>query len=320
MTDGIPPEEATLFPRTPGERLREARESQGLSLDEIAARTRVPVRQLEAIEQGNYTTLPSITYSVGFARAYARAVGIDEVQIANEVRAQNTQASVRRTEYESYSAEEVTRVPPNRVVIIGVIVALALVILSGLWYGTTWFRGDEAPAPAATETAAQDSVPVAPPTTAVPAAGQVTLTANDEVWIRVYDATGTKLFQNIMKPGDKFDVPANANGPMINVGRPDKLTVTVNGTVVPPLGSGKVAIKDVKIDAASLAARAAPAPAATASPTPLSTATPAARPTPRAEPTRRAETPPPSNAAQPLNIAAPAPPASQPAPAATPLP
>jgi transcriptional regulator with XRE-family HTH domain len=317
MTDANPPEEATLFPRTPGERLREAREAQGISLDEIAARTRVPVRQLEAIERGDYSTLPSITYSVGFARAYARAVGVDEVQIASEVRAQNTQATVRRTEYESYSAEEVTRVPPNRVVIIGVIVALALVILSGIWYGTTWFRGDETPAPVATDTtAAQDSVPAAPPTTTVPAAGQVTLTANDEVWVRVYDATGTKLFQNIMKAGDKFDVPANANGPMINVGRPDKLTVSVNGTVVPPLGSGKVAIKDVKIDAASLAARAAPAPTPAAAPVTAAAAAPvAARPTPRPQPTHRAETPP-ANASQ-LNIAAPAPP---PAPAATPLP
>ncbi|MGL1664223.1 DUF4115 domain-containing protein, partial [Vibrio parahaemolyticus] len=50
------------------------------------------------------------------------------------------------------------------------------------------------------------------------------------------DATGKTLFQGEMKPGDHFDVPADANKPMINVGRPDKLSVTVNGSNVPPLG------------------------------------------------------------------------------------
>src|ERR1700712_5623117 len=99
MTEPFPAEEASLFPKTAGEKLRDAREAQGLSLAEIAARTRVPVRQLEAIEQGNYAALPSITYSVGFAKAYARAVGADEVAIARDVRGPNDVAT-RHTEYE----------------------------------------------------------------------------------------------------------------------------------------------------------------------------------------------------------------------------
>ena len=43
---------------------------------------------------------------------------------------------------------------------------------------------------------------------------------------------------------------------MINVGRPDKLPVTLNGSAVPPLGTGERAIKDVPVGAAALAARA----------------------------------------------------------------
>ena len=110
MTDTDPGEEATLFPKTAGERLREAREAQGLSLAEIAARTRIPVRQLEAIEASNYAALPSITYSVGFAKAYARAVGADEVAIARDVRSQNN-VTARRTDYETYEVSEASRVP-----------------------------------------------------------------------------------------------------------------------------------------------------------------------------------------------------------------
>src|SRR3546814_18877825 len=65
--------DASLFPASAGDRLREAREKQKLSIADIAQRTRVPIRHLEAIEQGNYGELPSPTYAIGFAKAYARA-------------------------------------------------------------------------------------------------------------------------------------------------------------------------------------------------------------------------------------------------------
>ena len=58
-----------------------------------------------------------------------------------------------------------------------------------------------------------------------------------------------------MKAGDRFDVPAAANDPMINVGRPDKLQVTLNGSSVPPLGTGERAIKDVRVSGPAIAAR-----------------------------------------------------------------
>ena len=106
--------------------------------------------------------------------------------------------------------------------------------------------------------------------------GQVRLTANDEVWLRVYDADNKTLFLGTMKPGDHFDVPADARGPMINVGRPDKLAVTLGDRPVAPLGDGSHAIKDVKVDAASLAGRVTSAAAVTPGPTPSPSASAAA--------------------------------------------
>lgn len=317
MTDPFPAEEATLFPKTAGERLREAREAQGLSLAEIAARTRVPVRQLEAIETSNYAALPSITYSVGFAKAYARAVGIDEVAIGSEVRGTSPQASApRRTEYETYAvAESAARVPSRGLVIGAVIVAVLIVVAAGLWYGTTLFRGGDTPvASAPAQDAARNAVPEAAPSAApsAPAAGPVVLTATDEVWLKVYDGSGPTLFQGTLKAGDRYDVPATAQNPLINVGRPDKLQVSVGGQPVAPLGDGRVAIKDVAVSAAALAARAAAVPG----------------PTERSAPPRRpASTRDRRTSAAPstptLNIAAPAQVATEPAapaPSATPAP
>jgi transcriptional regulator with XRE-family HTH domain len=314
MTDPEAGEEATLFPKTAGEKLREAREAQGLSLAEIAARTRIPLRQLEAIENSDYGQLPSITYAVGFAKAYARAVGADEVAIAREVRGIN-ETSVRRTEYEAYEINDPARVPSRGVAMFGVVVALLLLIGAGVWYGTNWFRGQDTAPPLVVPS--ETPTPVAETTTPVPVTGQVVLTANDDVWLRVYEADGTPsgktLFENTLHPGDHFDVPAAAQNPMINIGRPDKLQVTVNGSAVPALGTGKDAIKDVPISAAALLARAAPAPDAT--PTPAAASTD--RPTPRRTAAPRAA----ATAAPTLNIAAPAaPPPAQPAPVATPTP
>lgn len=267
MTDPDPGEEATLFPKSAGERLREAREAQGLALTEIAARTRVPIRQLEAIEHSDYAQLPSVTYAIGFAKAYARAVGLDEVAIAREVRGTN-ETAVRRTEYEAYEISDPARVPPRGIAIVGVIVALLLLAGLGIWYGTNWFRGEETAPPPSVAQTVPEAAPAPAPSPVVPAGGQVTLTATDQVWLRVYDAGGKTLFENTLRPGDHYDVPADADGPMINVGRPDKLQVTVNGSAVAPLGDGAVAIKDVPIGAAALAARgAAPKPDATPAPT-----------------------------------------------------
>ena len=108
-------------------------------------------------------------------------------------------------------------------------------------------------------------LPAAAPA-AAPAAtnGTVKITATDSVWVKIYDADNVRLYENEMQPGDSFTVPGDANNPMIVTGRPQVLTVTIDGKPVPPLGTGERSIADVGVSAAALTAR--PAPAASASP------------------------------------------------------
>lgn len=280
MSDGAG-DNATFQPQGPGSRLRAAREAAGLGIGDIAGRTRIPQRHLESIESGAYAALPSTTYAVGFARAYARAVGLDDAEIANAVRRElATTAPERHVTIPVYEIEDPSRAPPRAVVWGGVLVALLLIVAVGLWYGTDLFRGGseqaQTAAPASEEAAVPVPQPVAQPTPAT--GGQVSITATDEVWVRIYDAANTTLLLKTMAKGERFDVPASANDPMINVGRPDQLQVTVNGSVVPPLGDGRVAIKDVKISAAALLARGQ----AGGAPTPTPAATTASRTVPPA--------------------------------------
>jgi cytoskeleton protein RodZ len=266
-------ENATSLPQRPGDRLRAAREAAGLSIGDIAGRTRIPQRHLESIEAGAYAALPSTTYAVGFARAYARSVGMDDAAIAADVRAElSTAAPERHVTIPVYEIEDPSRTPPRAVVWGGVLVALLLIVGVALWYGTDLFRGTSAPEAAAVSEEA--AVPVPAPTTAPTpvGGGQVSITATDEVWVRVYDGNDTTLLMKTMAAGERYDVPPSATDPMINVGRPDQLRVTVNGSVVPPLGDGRVAIKDVKIGAAALLARGQAAGEPAPTPTPSATA------------------------------------------------
>src|SRR3954462_11525200 len=74
------------MPPTAGERLRAAREKQKLSLEDVAAQTRIPLRHLASIETGDWDNLPAATYTVGFAKSYASAVGLDRVEVGNQLR------------------------------------------------------------------------------------------------------------------------------------------------------------------------------------------------------------------------------------------
>ncbi|MFS0772457.1 RodZ domain-containing protein [Sphingomonas sp. 1P08PE] len=284
----------TPAPERVGDRLRKAREAQGLSLAEVGSRTRVPLRHLEAIESTDFALLPSPTYAVGFARAYARAVGLDDASVAHDVRGELAQVP-RAPEYEPYETADLARVPSRGIAILGLGLAVAILVLAGLYYATDLFRpGAGGPAIVAAPPAVTAPVAVAPAPSPTPAAGPVTLTAGDnEVWLRVYDAANTTLYLGTLKPGESFEVPATADAPKINVGRPDQLRVAVGGTAIPPLGDGSRPIKDVAVDAAALLARAGQgggAPAVSPSPTaaPLVAPTTAAlRRTPRAAATGR---------------------------------
>lgn len=59
-----------------GRTLKSARERMGLSLADIARQTRVAVRHLEAIELARFDGFSAPVYALGFARNYARAVGV----------------------------------------------------------------------------------------------------------------------------------------------------------------------------------------------------------------------------------------------------
>jgi cytoskeleton protein RodZ len=61
-----------------GEFFKQVRETKGLTIDEVASKTRIRTDFVKALEEGNFAKLPDQVFARGFVRSYARSLGLDE--------------------------------------------------------------------------------------------------------------------------------------------------------------------------------------------------------------------------------------------------
>lgn len=236
---------------TVGERLRAARESQQITLEAVAAQTRIPTRHLAALEASEWDSLPAPTYCVGFAKNYATVVGLDPREIAEQLRGEMGGTRASYAQAEVFQPADPKRTMPKWLIlgaIVGVILVLALL---------SWMRQrDLTPADTAPTTSTATATPGTGPIMAaapVVAAGQVTITAVESAWIEVRDRSGAILKQSQLNPGETFDVPASATAPLLKTGRPEALRITVGGREVPRVGPEGHSVSGVSLLAADLA-------------------------------------------------------------------
>ena len=208
----------------PGARLALARERLGLSVAQVAAKLRLDVRTVSALESGEYAKVGAAVFVRGFLRRYAELVGEPAPEI-DALYIHQPDATV----VPDLSKTNLHRLDPaaqGRALGVGpaLIGAAALGVIAAVWWA---LRVGTAVHPATVEGQAEVlhlSVPAsAPPATAplpapagqapaegasVPAAGDagtdallaslphksVQLTFSGECWAEVYDARGWRLF------------------------------------------------------------------------------------------------------------------------------
>jgi len=247
--DDEPVGEDLVEPDTPtvGQRLRAAREEKGLSLEDIAAQTRIPQRHLESIETADWDKLPAPTYTTGFAKSYAAAVGLDRTEIGDQLREEMGGQRFASSEAQVFEPADPARTMPKWLVI-GAVAAVIILIVVMSWLNKRALEPGQpvANAPAATAPAVRPNAPPpARPAATAPAApaanAPVVLTAIAPAWVQVSDQ-GKTLFEGTMQPGQTYAVPPTATAPELKAGKPEALKVTVGSAVAPPVGPpGKVA-------------------------------------------------------------------------------
>jgi cytoskeleton protein RodZ len=144
------------------DQLKRKRLDRGFDLADVARETRIPLRHLNALETGDFNSLPALAYSVGFVRTYARYLGLDPDAVARDYKMQTTQMDSTLTAAAPEMDPE-SRLP-SRKLVLGSLGALAAVV--GAFVAVGLLRsGDEAETPEAENvaiTAPDQSVAAAP--------------------------------------------------------------------------------------------------------------------------------------------------------------
>jgi cytoskeleton protein RodZ len=128
-----------------GERLRREREMRGISLDNIAAATKIGTRLLRALEEEHFELLPGGIFNKGFVRAYAKYLGLNEdeavadyLQAAGESGPDPRLIAEQNASRIDRGSDELGNSRPSRFPLIPVLILLA-VIAAG-WGGWKMYQ------------------------------------------------------------------------------------------------------------------------------------------------------------------------------------
>lgn len=108
--------------------LQKARDARGWTLEQVAEMTRVRRAYLEALEQAAYDILPPRAFAIGYVKAYAKALGLDEETLADMFKRDVSEPNGRLQAPSGASLEDVR---PNYRLYIGA--ALSLVAAVVIW-------------------------------------------------------------------------------------------------------------------------------------------------------------------------------------------
>lgn len=256
---------------TLGERLRAEREKRGLTIEELARRTRIHARFFEAIERDEASSLPSGFFYRSFVRQYARMLGLPEDAYQGEIERSLAEESGRPYKV----PERHIDVPPlptarrNRkeeavwwTVRAGGLV-LALALCTAVYVGWERWKSSQQ-APVAERAGLERRAPPEPPSRgplsaepqpAAPAPApaistgsvRVIVRATDLSWIGVWQ--GRKLlFGDLMRAGEVRGFGAD-DVLRVKIGNAGGVSMEWNGQALPPFGArGQVRTVEFRAD------------------------------------------------------------------------
>ena len=223
-----------------GGHLRVAREQRGLSLNELAVRTKIPLAALEALERNDVSRLPGGIFSRAFVRAYAHEVGLDADAAVKEFLAHFGLSPTPATPTPAADRDRSFDMPQR----MSVAVTLALVslpIIGFILYGSLRTSPPQSAgarpavresAPATSESPAVHAVATSAASTALPAAsapGTLTLDVHPTglCWVKV-TADGRPVLARLMKAGEKQSLPFRDHA-LLQIGDAGAFAFSIDG-------------------------------------------------------------------------------------------
>ena len=198
--------------RIPGQALAAQREAMGWTVEQVADQLKLAVRQVVALEAGDYASLPSPAVTRGFVRAYAKLVRMDPVPLVAQIEMDtpapadtSAATAARRPTPASFSASKFPSHGKRSALPLGWIAGAVVVVAAaaGAWHYGLIPLGQHA---------ADGNAVVAPAATAV------TAEAPDGHAVETLQSPSVPLISVPTPAGDTTPTaPAQANGPVVNV-------------------------------------------------------------------------------------------------------
>jgi cytoskeletal protein RodZ len=228
-----------------GQTLASAREKAGLTVEQVAAATRIRRTLVMDIERDDFASSGGDFYARGHIRTIAQKVGIDPAPLLAEFDAARPEAAPPRATdvFESETAARPERRGPNWSAAMALAVAVVLVYgvvqvvtrdsptstdgLSGPGGGATTTSAPATTSSSPTPTGDGSAVAQAPRTKVT-----VVVRARDTSWVQATTASGEELFQGLLE--DETRTFTDRQRIKLVIGNAGAVTLTVNGT---PIGS-----------------------------------------------------------------------------------
>lgn len=238
-----------------GETLTAARESAGLSVEQVAEVTRIRRTLVQAIEDDDFRPCGGDFYARGHIRTIAATVGADPKPLLEAFDADHERGGgPRATEvFESETGARPERRGPNWSA--AMVAALVLVLGYGVVHAVTGNSDHQATVGLGGRSAGQTSAAGSPSATPTPSASggsravaqaprdrvTVVLRAREVSWVQATTASGKELFQGLLQRGQVKTFTDRQRIKLV-VGNAGAVTLTVNGTDVGTPGRlGRVA-------------------------------------------------------------------------------
>lgn len=219
-----------------GEWLRRQREMREISLRDIADRTKISLRYLEAMEADRFDLLPAPIFAKGFLREYARYVGLSPDEVVNHYLAVHQPEELEQPGDATLIAMEKKRRKKGRSWTWGLFLLLAGALLLALVAFVSWLvdRRENAPAaaPPPQVVSPQPSLqPAATPPPILPEAPkaplEVTLDFSAECWVKAV-MDGKSPIEEIHVQGESMQLEAQQKID-VRLGNAAAADIQVNG-------------------------------------------------------------------------------------------
>jgi cytoskeleton protein RodZ len=230
--------------------LRRQREAREISLREIAERTKISLRYLQAMEEDRFEVLPAPIFAKGFLREYARYVGLSPDEVVNHyLSVQQPQA-----DEEGQDGRRERRGGggwPHWLSLGAAVLALLGLAALIAFVSDRWRQHRAGGAEPRPPIVAPMSAPV-PPAPPVPAAApsaplEVTVEFNQECWVEAVVDGGSRRAE-MREQGESMQLEAKQSVVFAKLGNAGAVEIQVNGYPYPLDKKHGEVVKDLKID------------------------------------------------------------------------